>query len=218
MHTAGVARGFSTMDIRFAFRASILRTLSLPVPVPRLPTITHLSRPFNGKDNKLHGRAWQLRCHVRPLTLRRLATTVFRASGYDLQRVVFEKTSYAYQAKVISETDIFWASHGAGMVHLPLLPKDAVAIEMFNCGHFSVRHFLADPMLPSCFAVVADSLVFPDVPQYLYAQLALHLGVRYFLMQRTEPWCYQPSTMCTRSACASPTGAPTNSHGPLACH
>ena len=38
---------------------------------------------------------------------------------------------------------------------------------MFNCGHFS----------------------------YLYANLALHLGVRYFLMQRTEPWCYKPSSM-----------------------
>ena len=84
-----------------------------------------------------------------------------------MARAVFEKTTYAYQAKVISETDIFWASHGAGMVHLPLLPRDAVAIEMFNCGHFS----------------------------YLYANLALNLGVRYFTMQRTEPWCYRPQSL-----------------------
>ena len=66
--------------------------------------------------------------------------------------------------QVIANTDIFWASHGAGMVHLPLLPPAAVAIEMFNCGHFS----------------------------YLYANLALNLGVRYFLMQRLEPYCYRP--------------------------
>lgn len=65
---------------------------------------------------------------------------------------------------MIANTDIFWASHGAGMVHLPLLPPAAVAIEMFNCGHFS----------------------------YLYANLALNLGVRYFLMQRLEPYCYRP--------------------------
>jgi hypothetical protein len=82
-------------------------------------------------------------------------------------RAVFEKTTYAYQAKIISESDVFWASHGAGMVHLPLLPKDAVTVEMFNCGHFS----------------------------YLYAQLALHVGVRYFVMQRTEPWCYKPQSL-----------------------
>ena len=53
------------------------------------------------------------------------------------------------------------------MVHLPLLPRDAVVIEMFNCGHFS----------------------------YLYASLALNLGVRYFTMQRTEPWCYKPQSL-----------------------
>jgi len=90
-------------------------------------------------------------------------------SGYRMVRAVFERTTYAYQAKVISETDIFWASHGAGMVHLPLLPRDAAAIEMFNCGHFS----------------------------YLYANLALNLGVRYFAMQRTEPWCYRPQSLYT---------------------
>lgn len=167
MHTAGVARGFSTLDIRFAFRSAILRQLHVPPPSPRAPTVTYLSRPFGAKDAKIHGRAWQLRCHIRPATFRKLANTVFRQVGYKMVRAVFEKTTYAYQAQVISETDVFWASHGAGMVHLPLLPKDAVTIEMFNCGHFS----------------------------YLYAQLALHVGVRYFLMQRVEPWCYKPGTM-----------------------
>ena len=43
----------------------------------------------------------------------------------------------------------------------------SVVIEVFNCGHFS----------------------------YLYSSLALNLGVRYFLMQRTEPWCYSPQSL-----------------------
>lgn len=167
MSTAGVARGFSTRDARYAFRRAVLAHLRVPPPEPRVPTVTHLSRPFGVKDAKLHGHAWQLRCHIKPSTFRKLQSIVFQASGYRMVRAVFERTTYAYQAKVMSETDIFWASHGAGMVHLPLLPKDAVAIEMFNCGHFS----------------------------YLYANLALNLGVRYFTMQRTEPWCYRPSTL-----------------------
>ena len=167
MSTAGVARGFGTKEVRFAFRRAILNHLRVPQPEPRVPTITHLSRPFGAKDAKLHGHAWQLRCHIKPGTFRRLQTIVFKSAGYRMVREVFERTTYAYQAKVISETDIFWASHGAGMVHLPLLPKDAAAIEMFNCGHFS----------------------------YLYANLALNLGVRYFTMQRTEPWCYRPQSL-----------------------
>ena len=167
MSSGGVARGFATRDVRFAFRRAVLSHLRIPPPEPRVPTITHLSRPFGAKDAKLHGHAWQLRCHIKPSTFRRLQGIVFRAAGYRMARAVFERTTYAYQAKVISETDIFWASHGAGMVHLPLLPKDAVAIEMFNCGHFS----------------------------YLYANLALNLGVRYFTMQRTEPWCYRPQSL-----------------------
>ena len=167
MHSAGVARGFSTLDIRYAFRSAILSHLRVPPPEARAPTITYLSRPLGAKDAKLHGRAWQLRCHVKPNTFRRLQYNVFRQAGYNMQRAVFEKTTYAFQARVVSETDIFWASHGAGMVHVPLLPKDAVAVEMFNCGHFS----------------------------YLYANLALHVGVRYFAMQRTEPWCYTPSSL-----------------------
>lgn len=166
MHTAGVARGFSTLSTRFAFRRAILSTLQIPVPEARPPTITYLSRPMGAKDAKLHGRAWQLRCHIKMPTFHRLQKTIFKASGYRLARTVFEQTTYAFQARVISETDIFWGSHGAGMVHIPLLPKDSAVIEMFNCGHFS----------------------------YLYAQLALHAGVRYFLMQRTEPWCSTPST------------------------
>ena len=167
MSTAGVARGFGTRNVRFAFRRRVLAQLRVPMPEPRIPTITHLSRPFGVKDAKLHGRAWQLRCHIRPSTFRQLQTMVYKTAGYRMLRAVFERTTYAYQAKVISETDIFWASHGAGMVHLPLLPKDAAAIEMFNCGHFS----------------------------YLYANLALNLGVRYFPMQRTEPWCYRPQSL-----------------------
>ena len=122
---------------------------------------------MGARDAKAHGRAWQLRCHIKPATFRQLQNSVQQRTGYRLVRAVFEKTTYAYQAKIISETDVFWAAHGAGMVHLPLLPKDAVAIEMFNCGHYS----------------------------YLYANLALHVGVRYFLMQLTEPWCYKPSSM-----------------------
>jgi hypothetical protein len=167
MSTAGVARGFETRAVRFAFRRAVLAQLRVPPPEPRVPTITHLSRPFGAKDAKLHGHAWQLRCHIKPSTFRKLQYTVYRDSGYRMVRAVFERTTYAYQAKVISETDIFWASHGAGMVHLPLLPKDGVAVEMFNCGHFS----------------------------YLYANLALNLGVRYFPMQRTEPWCYRPQSL-----------------------
>ena len=167
MHSAGVARGFGTRGVRFAFRHAILAHLRVPPSEPRLPTITYLSRPFGAKDAKIHGKAWQLRCHIKPSTFRRLQTVVFKAAGYRMNRVVFERTTYAYQAKVISETDIFWASHGAGMVHLPLLPRDAVTVEMFNCGHFS----------------------------YLYANLALNLGIHYFAMQRTEPYCYRPQSM-----------------------
>jgi hypothetical protein len=167
MSTGGVARGFGSREVRYGFRRAVLAQLRVPRPEPRVPTITHLSRPFGAKDRKLHGSAWQLRCHVKPGTFNRLQKLVFRTAGYRMERVVFEKTTYAYQAKIISETDIFWASHGAGMVHLPLLPKDAVAIEMFNCGHFS----------------------------YLYASLALNLGVRYFSMQRTEPYCYRPQSL-----------------------
>lgn len=167
MSTAGVARGFGSRQARFAFRRAVISHLGLPAPEPRVPTITYLSRPFGAKDAKIHGRAWQLRCHIKPLTFRRLQAEVFKESGYRMARAVFEKTTYAYQAKIISETDIFWSAHGAGMVHLPLLPKDAVAIEMFNCGHFS----------------------------YLYANLALNLGVRYFVMQRTEPYCYRPQSL-----------------------
>ena len=167
MSSAGVARGFPLRTVRYGFRRAVLSALRVPPPEPRVPTITHLSRPFGAKDVKLHGRSWQLRCHIKPSTFRRLQVAVFEASGYRMTRAVFEKTTYAYQAKVMSETDIFWAAHGAGMVHLPLLPKDAVAIEMFNCGHFS----------------------------YLYANLALNLGVRYFAMQRTEPWCYSPQSL-----------------------
>ena len=167
MSSAGVARGFPSRSVRFAFRRAVLSHLNVPPPEPRVPTITHLSRPYGAKDAKLHGRAWQLRCHIKPSTFRRLQALVFKAAGYRMVRAVFEMTTYAYQARVISETDIFWASHGAGMVHLPLLPKDAATIEMFNCGHFS----------------------------YLYANLALNLGVRYFTMQRTLPYCYRPQTL-----------------------
>ena len=167
MTTAGVARGFPDRAVRYAFRSAILMHLRVPPPEPRVPTITYLSRPYGAKDAKLHGKAWQLRCHVKPSTFRHLQSAVFKAAGYRMVRTVFERTTYAYQAKIISETDIFWGSHGAGMVHLPLLPKDAVAVEMFNCGHFS----------------------------YLYANLALNLGIRYFAMQRTEPYCYSPQTL-----------------------
>jgi len=69
--------------------------------------------------------------------------------------------------QAVSESDIFWAAHGAGMVHMPLLPPGAVVIEMFNCGHFS----------------------------YLYANMALNLRIKYFAMQRTEPYCYTPQSM-----------------------
>ena len=167
MSTAGVARGFSTPSVRFAFRSAILSFLRVPPPQPRVPTITHLSRPTGGKDTKLHGKAWQMRCHVAAGTFRALQQRVYKTAGYSLQRAVFERTTYAYQAKVVSETDVFWSAHGAGLVHLPLLPDRAVVIEMFNCGHFS----------------------------YLYANLALHLGIRYFVMQRIEPWCYSPQSL-----------------------
>ena len=167
MTTAGVARGFGgDPNVRWSFRRAILAHLRVPAPVPRVPTITYLSRPM-GKDAKLHGKAWQLRCHVTIDTFRQLKSKLFREAGYNLARAVFERTTYRYQADVISNTDIFWAAHGAGMVHQPLLPALAVVVEMFNCGHFS----------------------------YLYANLALHLGIKYFAMQRTEPYCYQPQSL-----------------------
>ncbi|KAL1520535.1 hypothetical protein AB1Y20_022111 [Prymnesium parvum] len=168
MSTAGVARGFGgDPRVRAAFRAAVLSHLRVRPPQPRVPTITYLSRPLGRNDALLHGRAWQLRCHVTLGTFRRLKAAVYEASGYSLVRAVFERTTYAYQAEVISQTDLFWAGHGAGLVHIPLLPKLAVVIEMFNCGHFS----------------------------YLYANLALHLGVKYFAMQRREPYCTTPSSL-----------------------
>lgn len=166
MSTAGVARGFGGDPLVLsAFRRAVLTYLHVPPPQPRVPTITYLSRPMGAKDALLHGRAWQMRCHVTLPTFRQLRTTLYRESGYSLTRAVFERTPYVYQAAVISQTDIFWAAHGAGMVHIPLLPKLAVVVEMFNCGHFS----------------------------YLYANLALHTGFKYFAMQRPEPYCTTPS-------------------------
>ena len=166
MSSAGVARGFGgDKAVHASFRRAVLAYLHLASPPPRVPTITYLSRPLGGKDAKLHGKAWQLRCHVTLATFRRLKNTVYRESAYILSRAIFEKTPYAFQARVISQTDIFWGAHGAGMVHIPLLPKLAVVVEMFNCGHFSS----------------------------LYSNLALNLGVKYFAMQRTEPWCLTPS-------------------------
>ena len=166
MSTGGVARGFGMdREVQLAFRRTVLTYLHIPILRPRVPTITYLSRPLGAKDAALHGKAWQLRCHVTLGTFRKLKNRVFRESGYALTRAVFEKTPYAYQAEVISQTDIFWGAHGAGMVHIPLLPSLAVVVEMFNCGHFS----------------------------YLYANLALHTGFKYFAMQRTEPYCMTPS-------------------------
>jgi hypothetical protein len=165
--TQGVARGFCCSEVRTAFRSTVLSHLQISPPEPRTPTVTYLSRPYGALDAKKHGKAWQQRCHVPPPTLKRLERMVRHETGYELVRVVFERMTYAYQAKVISETDVFWAAHGAGMVHLTLLPRLAAAVEMFNCGHFS----------------------------YLYANLALNLRVRYFAMQRTEPYCYKPQSL-----------------------
>ena len=168
MSTAGVARGFdSNQAVRSAFRRAVLTHLRVAPPRPRVPTVTYLSRPMSRADAKRHGRAWQLRCHVTMPTFRLLASHIYRATGYEMRRVVFERTTYAYQAKIISETDVFWSAHGAGMVHMPLLPRLAAVVEMFNCGHFS----------------------------YLYANLALHLGVRYFAMQQLQRYCYEPPSM-----------------------
>ena len=165
--TQGVSRGFCCGDVRRAFRSAVLSQLAISPPAPRVPTVTYLSRPSGAEDVKKHGRAWQQRCHVPLPTLTRLARMVRRETGYELVRVVFERMTYAYQAKIISETDVFWSGHGAGMVHLTLLPRLAAAVEMFNCGHFS----------------------------YLYANLALNLRVRYFPMQRTQPYCYRPQSL-----------------------
>lgn len=166
MSTAGVARGFGgDQEIRFSFRRAVLSYLRIPPPSARVPTITYLSRPYSRADVKLHGRSWQLRCHVTPGTFRRLRKSIYDQSYFALKRAIFEKTPYIYQAEVISQTDIFWSGHGAGMVHLPLLPKLAVAVEMFNCGHFS----------------------------YLYANLAMNLGIKYFALQRGEPFCTTPA-------------------------
>ena len=128
MSSAGVARGFSTPAIRAAFRAAVLRYLRLPPAAVRVPTVTHLSRPAS---------SWQQRSHLTAKTFRSLKELVRREAGFDLVRATFEKTAYAYQARVVSQTDVFWAAHGAGLVHMPLLPPGAVVIEMFNCGHFS---------------------------------------------------------------------------------
>ena len=165
--TQGVARGFCCDGVRRAFRSAILSQLAVSPPKPRAPTVTYLTRPYMRLDEKLHGRAWQQRCHVAPPVLKRLERMVRRETGYELNRVIFERTTYAYQAKVISETDVLWSAHGAGMVHLTLLPRLAAAVEMFNCGHFS----------------------------YLYANLALNLRVRYFPMQRTQSYCYRPQSL-----------------------
>lgn len=166
MSSAGVARGFGgDRSVHAAFRKAVLGYLRVPQLRPRIPTITYLSRPMTPKDAMIHGKAWQLRCHVTLGTFRKLRATLLRESGYTLQRAVFERTPYAYQAEIISQTDIFWGAHGAGMVHIPLLPKLATVVEMFNCGHFS----------------------------YLYANLALNLGIKYFAMQRLEPYCMIPN-------------------------
>lgn len=167
MSSAGVARGFDSMETRLAFRKAVLSHLRVPAAPPRVPTITHLTRPMGNQDARLHGRAWQLRCHITAKTFRKLQGVLQKEAGYVLRRAVFERTTYAQQAEIISQTDIFWAGHGAGMVHLPLLPEGAVAVEMFNCGHFS----------------------------YLYANLALRLRIKYFAMQRTEQYCYRPPTL-----------------------
>lgn len=168
MSTQGVARGFGSTSVRFAFRSALLSHLKIAPPEARPPTITYLSRPYKNKaEAKKYGRVWQQRCHIEPQVLHRLEQLVRRETGYHLNRVVFERTTYAYQAQVISQTDIFWSTHGAGMAHMTLLPAFAAAIEMFNCGHFS----------------------------YLYANLALSLRVRYFPMQLTKPWCYQPKSI-----------------------
>ena len=115
-----MARGFCCDGVRRAFRSAILSQLAISPPQPRAPTVTYLTRPYGRLDEKLHGRAWQQRCHVAPPTLKRLERMVRRETGYELNRVIFERTTYAYQAKVISETDVFWAAHGAGMVHMTL--------------------------------------------------------------------------------------------------
>lgn len=164
MTTAGVARGFTTLDVRWAFRRAVLAFLRVPPPRPRVPTITYLSRPLK-TEVETYGKVWQMRCHVGMETFRTLKGIVYKESKYELKRAVFERTTYAHQAAVISQTDVFWSGHGAGMVHMPLLPPGAVVVEMFNCGHFS----------------------------YLYANYALNLKVRYFAMQRTESYCYRPT-------------------------
>jgi hypothetical protein len=159
MDSGGVASGFSSPLVRTAFRQSVLDFLRVPEPALRVPTVTYLSRASP--------RTWQKRCHIGAKTFRALQTLVRREAGLHMQHVTFEQTSYAFQAQVVSTTDIFWAAHGAGLVHLPLLPSGAVAIEMFNCGHYS----------------------------YLYANLALRLQVKYFAMQRLEPYCYRPQSL-----------------------
>ena len=67
MSTAGVARGFGAREVRYAFRRAVLSHLRLPPPSRACrPSPTCLG--FGVKDAKLHGRAWQLRCHIKPST------------------------------------------------------------------------------------------------------------------------------------------------------
>ena len=167
MSTGGVARGFSSPSVRDAYRSAILTQLGVVPSTLRQPTLTYLTRPTDKGDRAEHGTSWQKRCHVAGDVYRKLKHHIEKSTGFKVQRVIFEKTPYVEQARIIAETDILWTTHGAGLVHMPLLPKTSAVVEMFNCDHFS----------------------------YLYANMALHLGIKYFAMHRTLPECYIPQNM-----------------------
>lgn len=113
------------------------------------------------------GSASHQRAHVDSAALA-LVRQRLRREGFELRlAAISADTPLAAQVAAIARSRVLVSAHGAGLVHIPLLPPTAAVLELFSCGHFS----------------------------YLYQHLATASGLGYFALHPPGAGCATPASM-----------------------
>lgn len=146
-HFTGCARGLDTLALRLRYRDVSLRLFSVTPKTSR----TILYTP---------------RARVALLNVS-LAATIAHRRGFEFVVRAFDaRVPYKTQLETLASAHILMSSHGAGMVHIPMLQMVGAVVEFFNCKHAS----------------------------YMYRNLAMHSGLYYEAVYEKEECQFAPPT------------------------
>ena len=122
-HFIGCARGLGDVSTRLHYRRRTLRLMSLQIPAYEAFRVLYIRRSRIDIANASR------------------AASVARRGGFSYEvRSFSSRDPYRLQVEVLTRAHVLMASHGASLVHTPLLQPFGAIVELVECHHSSMMY------------------------------------------------------------------------------